>query len=104
MNRQTVAAPIRADGYQVLTAVFDAAAPPYLRQVPAVDVLRQLWVQPFYGPTAPELWRSREDSPPRASAITSPYDIDARYATKREITWVGSKMHVSETCDADRPP
>ena len=35
--------------------------------------------------------------------IVSPYDVEARYATKREITWVGYKVHVTETCDADRP-
>ncbi len=87
----------------MLTAVCAPTVPPYLRQVPAVNVLRQVWVQQFYGPTARELRRSLEDSPPRASAITSPYDVDARYATKRDMAWVGYKVHVSETCDADRP-
>ncbi len=94
---------IRADGYQLLSAVFAPTAPAYLRQVPAVDVLRRVWVQQFYGPASREVWRSMEDSPPRAREITSPYDVDARYATKREITWVGYKVHVSETCDADGP-
>ena len=103
MARQTLAATIRADGYHLLTAVFDPAALDYLRQIPAVESLRQVWVQQFYGPAAPEFWRSMEDSPPRASEITSPYDVEARYATKRDIAWVGYKLHVTETCDADRP-
>src|SRR5918997_1955167 len=44
-----------------------------------------------------------DDSPPRADEITSPYDVDARYATKRDITWVGYTVPVSEPCDADHP-
>jgi transposase len=94
--RQALGAIIRADGYHLLTAVFAPAAPPYLRQMPAVDVVRQVWVQQFYSPTSRELWRSMEDSPPRASEITSPYDVDARFATKQAITWVGYKVQ----CDS----
>ncbi len=78
--RRALATTIRADGYHLLTAVFDDAAPVYLREVPAINVLRQVWLQQFYGPTAPQLWRSMADSPPRASEITSPYDVEARYA------------------------
>ena len=35
--------------------------------------------------------------------ISSPYDTDARYSTKRESSWVGYKVHLTETCDADAP-
>jgi transposase len=41
--------------------------------------------------------------PPAAHAIESPYDVDARYRTKRGAGWVGYMVHLSETCDADRP-
>jgi transposase len=101
--RQALTALIRADGYHLLSAVCAPTTPAYLRQVPAVTVLRQVWVQQFYGPASSDLWRSMEDSPPRSSEITSPYDVDARYASKRDIAWVGYKVHVSETCDADHP-
>lgn len=33
----------------------------------------------------------------------SPYDPDARYGKKRETTWVGYKVHLTETCDPDAP-
>jgi transposase len=35
--------------------------------------------------------------------LQSPYDLDARYAGKRETTWIGYRVHLSETCDADTP-
>jgi transposase len=35
--------------------------------------------------------------------IASPYDLEARYSSKRETHWVGYKVHLTETCDADHP-
>jgi transposase len=35
--------------------------------------------------------------------ISSPYDTEARYSIKRETTWTGYKVHVTETCDDDEP-
>lgn len=35
--------------------------------------------------------------------ISSPYDPDARYSTKRSVEWVGYKVHLTETCEAVRP-
>jgi hypothetical protein len=45
------------------------------------------------------------DQPPAAQRPQSPYDSDARWSSKNdgEITWVGSKAHLTETCDDDRP-
>jgi hypothetical protein len=46
-------------------------------------------------------WREVKDMPAPATMISSPYDTDARYSTKREST--GYKVHLTETCDADAP-
>ena len=35
--------------------------------------------------------------------MESPYDPEARFATKRATVWRGYKVHVTETCDEDRP-
>src|SRR5204863_6599542 len=70
---------------------------------PAVALLRQIWIQQFYAdPTAMRL-RSVADLPPAALLIGSPYDVDARLSTKRDTTWNGYKVHLTETCDADGP-
>jgi transposase len=33
----------------------------------------------------------------------SPYDADARDSKKRDPSWVGYKLHLTETCEADAP-
>jgi transposase len=35
--------------------------------------------------------------------ISSPYDPEARYSSKRSVDWVGYKVHLTETGDPDRP-
>ncbi len=100
--RQSLAMTIAADGFQLLQAVYHPEAPAYLRAVPAVEVVRQVWIQQVYGPHR-LAWRSHEDSPPTAQVICSPYDIEARYGTKRDSTWIGYKVHLTEVCGADAP-
>ena len=45
-ERRALAEQIGADGYQLLSAVYGAAAPAELRHLAAVQVLRQVWLQP----------------------------------------------------------
>ena len=44
-------------------------------------------------------WREDKDLPPSRERICSPYDTDARYATKRGTGGEGYTVQVSETCD-----
>jgi transposase len=48
-------------------------------------------------------WRAVNDRTASAELIASPYDPDARYSTKREVQWVGYKVHLTETCDEGQP-
>ncbi|MSQ48101.1 MAG: hypothetical protein EXR78_06900 [Deltaproteobacteria bacterium] len=48
-------------------------------------------------------WRQKDNIPPAAPRISSPYDPDTRYAHKRSTTWVGYKVHVTETWDEELP-
>jgi transposase len=102
-GRQKLAVQIGRDGYQLLKAVADRRAPAWLREIPAVEVLRQVWIQQY---TLSEsgravIWRDAElhGLPPGRTRIISPYDIDARYSEKRGTSWDGYKVHVTETCD-----
>ena len=76
-----------------------------VRDLPAVLVLRQVWWQQYYAPhpDGTVRWREEGDTPPPGSLIHSPYDVDARYSSKREMSWVGYKAHLTETCDPDGP-
>jgi transposase len=96
---------IGADGFALLAAVDADDTPEWLRWIPAVEVLRQVWVQQFYAPRPDGLiaWRSPEDMSPSQLTIQSPYDVDACYSTKRSVSWVGYKVHITEVCIDDHP-
>ena len=94
---------VGADGYQLLDAVYAPDAPPALRAVEAVEVLRRIWVQQFTREEDRVGWREETDLPPAAQRINSPYDPDARYGAKGDRTWIGYKAHLTEACDEERP-
>jgi transposase len=97
------------DALVLLRAIYDPRAPGWLREVPAVDVLRRVLVQHYLITTdarGREVIRMREAEvdglPPGRARIGSPYDPDARWAAKGEdLFWHGYKVHLTETCDDD---
>ncbi len=102
-KRQELASLVGADGFAVLQAAYADTAPVVVRMEQAVEVLRQVWLQQFYGPDDPPRWRPTTDAPPAGNLIKSPYDIEARYSIKRGTEWTGYKAHLTETCDLDVP-
>jgi transposase len=101
------------DGYHLLDQVYGPTAPQWLREIPAVDVLRRIWIQQFYRDvdtaTGRAEVRRREAAPdgdglpPGHLRMISPYDLDARYSIKRDTGWGGYKVHFTETCNAPTP-
>lgn len=55
---------IGQQGRELLDAVYDTAAPGWLRQVPAVEILRKVWIQNYHQIDDVVRWRSSEDLPP----------------------------------------
>ena len=106
-ERQALVQVIGQDGYRLLEAIYHSASPTELRELPAVQTLRQVWVQQYYrcdDPATPVLrWRTRDEQPPSAQIISSPYDPEARYKTKRDTSWIGYSVHLTETCEDDTP-
>ena len=103
-ERDTLATVIGADGHALLAALAAPAAPSWLGQVPAVQILRQVWLQNYTWTRHGTLrWRTNEELPPSAQFISSPYDLDAHYSRKRTTSWIGYKVHLSESCDDDLP-
>jgi transposase len=86
-----------------LLEAIDTSDQTWLAEVPAVQVLRQVWAEQYIGDTGELRWREVKEMPPPAQMIASPYDPEARYSTKRELEWVGYKVHLTETCDPDTP-
>jgi transposase len=102
-SREELARVVAADGEKLLAAVDAATDQPVLAQLPAVLTLRRVWAEQYTGAPGQLRWRAVKDMPSPAGLISSPYDTDARYSTKRDVHWVGYKAHLTETCDADRP-
>ncbi len=111
-RRDELAVAYARDGYALLGAVYDGAAPSWLRELPAVDVLRRVLLQNYTRTITQggrEVIRRREKEPegdglpPGHARIASPYDLDARWGVKRDTFWLGYKLHITETCD-DPPP
>jgi transposase len=102
-EREALALALGADGRQLLTWTQAEATSEVVRHHPAVLLLRRVWIQQFYADEQPLRLRTHKDLPPAARLIGSPYDPDARLSTKRNTTWNGYKVHLTETCDADGP-
>src|SRR5260221_4340131 len=102
-ERQAFAEDIGRQGRELLDALFDPTAPEWLRHVPAVELLRQVWVQNYQRIDDAVRWRSSENIPPPSRYIGSPYDEEAHYSKKRSTTWVGFTIHLTESCEPNLP-
>jgi len=109
-KRNDLALAYARDGYALLTACYAPSAPAWLRELPAVDVLRVVLLQNYLRADTPTGWEVRrreadtDGLPPGRVRLTSPYDTDARWAAKGDdLFWNGYKVHISETCDTPDP-
>lgn len=101
--RQEWAEQVGRDGFTILEAIHAPGAPSWLREIPAVQVLRRAWVEQYHRDGEEVHWREGKDLPPGRRRLASPYDTDARYSIKRGSGWCGYKVHLSETCEPDAP-
>ncbi len=98
--RQKYAETIGNDGMVLLERIYDhPSSPTWLREIPAVEILRQTWVHQYYVDKGKLRWREAENLPPAGTRFNSPYDPEARYGHKRSTTWTGYKVHLTETCE-----
>lgn len=102
-ERKGLAATVGRDGSLLLERLYASDAPMHLRELPAVQILRQVWVQQFVVEDGQLRWRDKKELPPAGIIINSPYDQQARYSIKRDTMWTGYKVHLTETCDEASP-
>jgi len=89
----------------LLRAVYGPGAASWLRQLPAVEVLGVVLVHNYAITTDRQgremITRREADTdglPPTRARLTSPYDIDTRWAAKGDdLFWNGYKVHLTET-------
>ena len=102
-ERQALADQIGNDGAVLLQVLDDPQTPVWLRQVPAVDLTRQIWAQQYRLQDGRWSMRPVKELPPAKELIDSPFDVAARFSYKRSTRWVGYKVHLSECCAPDLP-
>lgn len=108
-ERDAYARMVGADGYYLLDLLETADAPVDLKELPAVQTLRLVWQRHFRrklddqtGIAEVQL-TPKQELPPAAEAIESPYDTEARFRTRDTISWTGYMVHLSESCDDETP-
>jgi transposase len=103
--RQGEGEKIGADGHKLLDDIYSEDAPAWLREVPAVETLRRVWLQNFfYDQDGNVKWRTSEIGiPPSTKFVGSPFDTEARYARKFTTSWVGYRVHITETLEEGLP-
>jgi transposase len=103
-ERQAFACQVGEDGHFLLAAAYGPGSPSWLAEVPAVETLRRVWLQQFAVDAGRVSWRTEaEGIPPASRFVSSPDDVEARYGKKRSTSWVGYKVHLTETCEDDAP-
>lgn len=107
-SAQILADQIGADGAKLMAAIDADPTAKWMNTLTEVQVLRTVWDQQYTITAAGTLrLKTTEELPAAAERIHSPHDIEARYSTKdtgdAPTEWVGSKAHLTESCDADLP-
>ena len=99
-GRKQLGAVIGLDGRKLLHAVGKADARLGLAKLPEVLLVERVWEEQFIddGDGQPCL-RDVDRMKSPAELVSSPYDAEARYSTKRGNSWVGYKVHFTESCD-----
>ena len=93
---------VGADGLR-LWATRCPHAPQVLKELAEVEILRQIWEHHYEMIDGRIRVLNPKEMPEAAQRIESPYEVEARYSTKRSMDWVGYKVHLTESCDEGFP-
>jgi IS5 family transposase len=107
-SAQALADQIGADGAKLLSAIDADPVAGWMNELSEVATLRLVWQQQYVTTSVGRLClKTAEELPAAAERVHSPYDPEARYSIKdtgeHPTEWVGSKAHLTESCDPDLP-
>jgi len=94
---------VGADGMRLLNQLDAPYTPQVLKKLSEVEILRQIWEQHYELIDGEVRVLDPKEMPEGARRIESPYEVEARYSTKRSMSWVGYKVHLTESCDEGSP-
>lgn len=102
-ERQLLSQQMGQDGYYLLSRIYAETALPWLAQIQAVEVLRRVWIQQYWMDEDVVKRRTPDNMPATGEWIRSPYDPQVRYGRKQNWSWLGYKVHLTESCDPNLP-
>lgn len=102
-EREALLKTIGQDGQELLRQIDQAGDQSWLKEIPAVKILKQVWEQQYILEEGQIRHRDLKEMVAVREWIRSPFDPEARYGKKRDIDWVGYKIHLTETCDEGKP-
>ena len=94
---------VGADGLRLLGRLEAPHTPEVLKELAEVEILRQIWEHHYEQIAGGIRVLDPKEMPEAAHRIESPYEVEARYSTKRSMGWVGYKVHLTESCDEGFP-
>jgi transposase len=108
--RDRYAQTVGEEGFYLLDKLATPTTPFHLRKLTSVKTLEVIWGQQYERTTVAKpggrgsgrssvRWKTLTELPRAAEQLESPYDLDARYRTKRDTHWLGYMVHYTETCD-----
>jgi transposase len=100
--REQLASSIGEDGYLLLKLIEQDKEMNWLKEVETVKILNQMWEQEYENSPKVRLKKNNELES-AANILVSPYDVEARWTTKRGGEWTGYKVHITETCEKESP-
>jgi len=96
-------AQVGRDGFFLMTTVYSGDAPEGLGDLRAVELLRRCWLEQFMVEGDEVKMRKGGNMPPSPARLESPYDAEAHYSVNGGLSWVGYKVHYTESCDEAAP-
>lgn len=101
-ERATLAAEVGQDGQWLLARLQAESTPPGLRQLSEVQMLASVWEQQFEVVNGQLVFKAAGPYDGKTQIVT-PHDPEARYSKKRQQSWIGDKVQVTETDDEGLP-
>ena len=100
-KKEAYAINVGEDGFKLLDALNDNPNMAKHLETPSIKALRAVWDRHYLRDKATNqiTFKSNKLVSASETKIESPYDMDARFRTKRDINWTGYMVHFTETCD-----
>jgi transposase len=102
-GRQEYGQVVGEDGFNLMDLVTHKSAPAGVADLPTIKVLSLVWERHYERENGNVRFKENRELANAPPGAESPYDPEARYRFRSGKSWVGYMVHVSETCDDDRP-